>query len=72
MLFGIYFVTAVSTFTISVQAVAYLVETGFSALEAASIYGVAGVMSLGAVLFATAALRADAREQRVLARPVTQ
>lgn len=33
---------------------------------------VAGVMSLGAVLFATAALRADAREQRVLAQPVTQ
>lgn len=54
-LFGIFFVTAVGTFAINVQAVAYLVEVGFSALEAASVYGVAGVLSvfgmLGAGLF---------------------
>lgn len=54
-LFGVFFVTALSTFTITVQAVAYLVEVGFSALEAASVYGIGGVLSvfgmLGAGLF---------------------
>jgi MFS family permease len=43
---GAFFVTAVSTYAINVQAVAYLVEVGFSPLQAASIYGAAGVMSL--------------------------
>lgn len=54
-LFGIFFVTAVGTFAINVQSVAYLVEVGFSAFEAASVYGIAGVLSvfgmLGAGLF---------------------
>ena len=45
-LFAVFFVTAVSTFTINVQAVAYLVEVGFSALQAATIFGTAGVMSI--------------------------
>lgn len=49
-LFGIFFVTAVSTFAVNVQAVAYLVDVGFSALEAAWIYGIAGVMSVFGML----------------------
>ena len=49
-LFAIFFVTAVSTFGVNVQAVAYLVDVGFSALEAASIYGIAGVMSVFGML----------------------
>jgi hypothetical protein len=38
----------------------------------AACAAVAGVMSLGALLFAGAALRADVREQGIVARPVTQ
>ena len=49
-LFGIFFVTAVGTFTINVLSVAYLVEVGFSALEAASVYGIAGVLSVFGML----------------------
>ena len=49
-LFGVFFVTAVSTFSVNVQAVAYLVEVGFSPLEAAWIYGFAGVMSVFGML----------------------
>lgn len=49
-LFGVFFVTSLSTFTITVQAVAYLVEVGFSAIEAASVYGIAGVLSVFGML----------------------
>jgi MFS family permease len=45
-LFAVYFFTSVSTYSVNVQAVAYLVEVGFSALEAASVYGIAGVLSV--------------------------
>ncbi|MEO8441083.1 MAG: MFS transporter [Betaproteobacteria bacterium] len=46
----VFFVTAVTTFAVNVQAVAYLVDVGFSALEAASFYGFAGVLSIFGML----------------------
>jgi MFS family permease len=49
-LFGVYFVTSVTTFTVNVQAVAYLVDVGYSPIEAASVYGVAGVLSVFGML----------------------
>jgi MFS family permease len=45
-LFGIMFVTSFTTFSIVVQIVAYLVEIGFAPLEAASVYGVMGMLSI--------------------------
>lgn len=45
-LFGVYYVTSVTTFTVNVQAVAYLVDVGYSAIEAASVYGIAGALSV--------------------------
>jgi len=57
-LFGIMFVTSLTTFTIAVQIVAYLVEIGFAPLEAATIYGVMGMLSIVGMLSAgTAATR---------------
>jgi MFS family permease len=43
-LFGTYFFTAVGMFCISAQVVAYLVEAGFSALQAATAWGFSGVL----------------------------
>lgn len=49
-LFGVYFATSVTTFTVNVQAVAYLVDVGYSAIEAATVYGVAGALSVVGML----------------------
>jgi MFS family permease len=49
-LFGIMFVTSFTTFSIVVQLVAYLVEIGFAPLEAASAYGVMGMLSIAGML----------------------
>lgn len=49
-LFGIMFITAFTTFSVVVQIVAYLVEVGFAPLEAASIYGVMGMLSIAGML----------------------
>ena len=44
-MFLIYFLTAFAIFGVSVQSVAYLVELGFTELEAAGAFGTAGVLS---------------------------
>lgn len=49
-LFGVMFFTSVTTYAIGVQAVAYLVEIGFPPLEAASIYGLVGMISIVGML----------------------
>jgi MFS family permease len=49
-LFGVMFITSVTTFSVVVQIVAYLVEIGFAPLEAASIYGVMGMLSIAGLL----------------------
>ncbi len=43
-IFSVYFFTAVGMFAISVQVVAYLVEVGFSAMQAATAWGTSGVL----------------------------
>jgi MFS family permease len=45
-LLGVMFFTSLTTYAIGVQAVAYLVETGFAPLEAASVYGLVGMISI--------------------------
>jgi MFS family permease len=45
-LFGVMFCTSVSTFAVSVQLVAYLIESGLPPLQAASIYGLVGMVSI--------------------------
>ncbi|MEZ5648975.1 MAG: MFS transporter [Burkholderiaceae bacterium] len=42
---GVMFFTTLSTFTIMIQLVAYLVEVGFAALIAASVFGALGIIS---------------------------
>lgn len=54
-LFAVMFVTALSTYAINVQVVAYLVEIGFAPLEAASVYGFVGMLSVVGMLGAGAA-----------------
>ncbi len=49
-LFGVMFVTSLSTYTIGVQAVAYLIEIGFAPLKAASVYGLVGMLSVFGML----------------------
>ncbi len=49
-LFGVMFVTSMSTYAINVQVVAYLVEIGFSPLRAASVYGFVGMLSVVGML----------------------
>ncbi len=44
-LFAVFFFTATAIYCITVQAVAYLVETGFTALEAATAFGFMGILS---------------------------
>jgi MFS family permease len=65
-LFGVMFITSVATFTIVVQLVAYLVEVGFAPLEAASIYGVMGMLSIIGML-GTGAAATRFGERRVAA-----
>jgi len=45
-LFGVLFFTSVTTYTVMVQLVAFLVEAGFAPLLAASIYGALGMLSV--------------------------
>lgn len=45
-LFGVMFCTSLSTYAINVQLVAYLVDSGISALRAASVYGLVGMLSI--------------------------
>jgi len=49
-LFAVMFVTSVSTYAINVQIVAYLVEVGFAPLQAASVYGFVGMLSVTGML----------------------
>jgi MFS family permease len=43
-IFSVYFFTAVGMFAISVQVVAYLVEAGFTAMQAATAWGTSGIV----------------------------
>jgi len=57
-LFLVFFLTAVAVYSVSLQSVAYLVEQGFSPLEAASAFGFTGVLSIiGMLVTGTAADR---------------
>lgn len=57
-LFLVFFLTAVAVFSVSLQSVAYLVEQGFSPLEAAGAFGFTGVLSIvGMIATGTAADR---------------
>jgi MFS family permease len=49
-LFGVMFVTSLSTYAVNVQVVAYLVGIGFTPLEAASVYGLVGMLSVVGML----------------------
>jgi len=49
-LFGIFFFTAVGMFSIAAQVVTYLVEVGFSPLQAATAWGLSGVLLLFGML----------------------
>jgi MFS family permease len=51
----IYFMTALAIFGVSVQSVAYLVERGFSELEAAGSFGIAGMLSFAGMFLTGAA-----------------
>src|SRR3546814_3611582 len=44
------FLTAISVFSVSLQSVAYLVEQGFSPLQAAGAFGFTGVLSIAGML----------------------
>jgi len=57
-LFMTYFVTALGVYAVSLQSVAYLVEQGFNPLQAASAYGVTGILTvIGMIVTGTAADR---------------
>ncbi len=43
---GVLFFTSITTYTISVQLVAYLIESGIAPLRAASIFGLVGMVSI--------------------------
>lgn len=49
-LFGVMFVTSLSTYAVNVQIVAYLVGIGYTPLKAASIYGLVGMLSVVGML----------------------
>ncbi len=51
---GVMFFTSITTYTISVQLVACLVDAGFTALQAASIFGMVGMASIAGMLGAGA------------------
>ena len=57
-LFVTYFVTAVGVYAVSLQSVAYLVDQGFEPLQAASAFGLTGVLTvIGMIATGTAADR---------------
>ncbi len=64
-LFLVFFLTALAVYSVSLQSVAYLVEQGFSPLEAAGAFGFAGVLSIVGMLATGAA--ADRYGNRVTA-----
>lgn len=49
-LFLVFFLTAIAVYSVSLQSVAYLVERGFSPLEAAGAFGFTGVLSIAGML----------------------
>ncbi|MGB8437603.1 MAG: MFS transporter [Burkholderiales bacterium] len=49
-LFGVMFVTSLSTYAVNVQVVVYLIGIGFTPLKAASIYGLVGMLSVVGML----------------------
>src|SRR3546814_6833079 len=49
-LFLVFFLTAIAVFSVSLQSVAYLVEQGFSPLQAAGAFGFTGVLSIAGML----------------------
>jgi MFS family permease len=51
-LFGVMFFTSVTTFSVQVQLVAFLVETGFAPLLAAAAYGLVGMLSIAGMMVA--------------------
>lgn len=51
-LFGVMFVTSVSTYAVTVQLVAYLVSAGLDPLHAAWVFGATGLASIGGMLAA--------------------
>jgi len=51
-LFGVMFFTSVTTYSVLVQLVAFLVEAGFAPLLAASVYGLTGMLSIIGMLAA--------------------
>ena len=46
-LFAVFFFTAIAIYAVSLQIVAYLVEAGFTPLQAATAFGLAGTLSVG-------------------------
>ncbi|MCP5156584.1 MAG: MFS transporter [Ectothiorhodospiraceae bacterium] len=66
-LFSVFFLTSVNTYAVTVQAVAYMVELGFPPLEAASAYGLAGMLSVvGMILIPSLADRIGERASATL------
>src|SRR3546814_13667175 len=49
-LFLVFFLTAIAVFSVSLQSVAYLVEQGFSPLQAAGAFGFTRVLSIAGML----------------------
>lgn len=49
-LFLVFFLTAIAVFSISLQSVAYLVERGYTPLQAAGAFGFTGVLSIAGML----------------------
>jgi MFS family permease len=63
-LFGVMFFTSMSTYAVAPQLVAYLVDVGLPPLQAASIYGTVGLMSIVGMV-AAGALAQRLGERRV-------
>ncbi|MEQ8396977.1 MFS transporter [Thalassobaculum sp.] len=64
-LFFVFFLTAVAIYSVSLQSVAYLVDQGFSPLEAAGAFGFTGVLSIAGML--VTGIAADRYGNRVTA-----
>jgi MFS family permease len=64
-LFGVMFFTSVTTYSVQVQLVAFLVESGFEPLLAASVYGLVGVLSIVGMM--AAGLLAERFGERLVA-----
>jgi MFS family permease len=51
-LFGVFFFTSVAIYAISLQTIAYLVESGFEPLQAAGAFGITGMLSVAGMVAA--------------------